>query len=98
MKLFLQKKKKFDQFISFLCGKQVSQMEISYTKQQQKQKQTQMNKNQDSDAMGVFEKHNQLLLQFETQEYFQESAMPEDDKAKADNKQGDGEGVGEKVH
>jgi len=73
---------KFDRFVAFLCGEQKSQMEISYTKQQQKQKQTQKNKNQDSDAMGIFDKKNQLLLQFETTEYFAQTAIAAEDKAK----------------
>ena len=73
---------KFDRFIAFLCGEQASQMEISYTKQQQKQKQTQANKNQDSDAMGIFDKQNQFVLQYETQDYFEETAQPMNDKAK----------------
>ena len=72
----------FDRFIAFLSGDQASQMEISYTKQQQKQKQTQVNKNQDSDAMGVFQKQNQFVLHHETQNYFEETATPKDDKGK----------------
>lgn len=73
---------KFDRFIAFLCGEQQSQMEISYTKQQQKQKQTQKNKNQDSDAMGIFDKKNQMFLQFETMDYFAQTAIAAEDKAK----------------
>jgi len=71
-----------DDFISFLSGKQKSQMEISYTKQQQKQKQTQQNKNQDSDAMGVFHKKNQLVVSFKTDNYFEYALSPRKDMTK----------------
>lgn len=50
----------YDDLVTFLSGEQRSLMEISYTKQQQKQKQKQQNKNQDSDAMGIFDKENQV--------------------------------------
>ena len=60
----------YDDYITFLSGEQRSLMEISYTKQQQKQKQKQQNKNQDSDAMGIFDKENQLKLAFRTENYF----------------------------
>jgi len=72
----------FDEFILFLSGEQRSQMEISYTKQQQKQKTTQQNKNQDSDAMGVFDKQNRLLLVDETTDYFHHSLSSKTDFAK----------------
>jgi len=73
---------KFDRFILFLSGEQRSQMEVSYTKQQQKQKQTQKSKNQDSDAMGFFDKMNQLCLSFETSDYFASTLTPQKDNAK----------------
>lgn len=71
-----------DDYIIFLSGEQHSLMEISYTKQQQKQKQKQQNKNQDSDAMGVFDKRNQLHLQWGVDNYFEDTKTPEDDLAK----------------
>lgn len=72
----------FDDMIIFLSGEQRSLMEISYTKQQQKQKQKQQNKNQDSDAMGIFDKKNQLLLSYRTDDYFEESLKPLEDLGK----------------
>lgn len=72
----------FDNLILFLSGEQKSQMEISYSKQQQKQKQKQQNKNQDSDAMGVFDKKNQLLLSYRVDDYFDETLRPLEDIAK----------------
>ena len=72
----------FDDFIVFLSGEQRSLMEISYTKQQQKQKQKQQNKNQNSDAMGVFDKRNQLRLQFGTDDYFRFSKSSAEDLTK----------------
>mmetsp|Transcript_16564 Transcript_16564/g.40507 ORF Transcript_16564/g.40507 Transcript_16564/m.40507 type:complete len:2315 (+) Transcript_16564:297-7241(+) len=71
-----------DDYIIFLSGEQHSLMEISYTKQQQKQKQKQQNKNQDSDAMGVFDKRNQLHLQWPVDNYFDYTRSAQDDKAK----------------
>jgi hypothetical protein len=73
----------FDDYVIFLSGEQHSLMEISYTKQQQKQKQKQQNKNQDSDAMGVFDKRNQLHLQWGVENYFEYTRSPQDDLAKA---------------
>mmetsp|Transcript_31959 Transcript_31959/g.48617 ORF Transcript_31959/g.48617 Transcript_31959/m.48617 type:complete len:1929 (-) Transcript_31959:223-6009(-) len=72
----------FDEFIMFLSGEQGSLMEISYTKQQQKQKQKQSNKNQNSDAMGLFNRKNQLQLMFETDNYFENAKIAEDDLSK----------------
>ena len=72
----------YDDYMLYLSGEQKSQMEISYTKQQQKQKQTQKNKNQDSDAMGVFDKKNQLSLAFGTENYFDLTLTPEEDLTK----------------
>jgi len=72
----------YDDFINFLSGEQQSQMEISYTKQQQKQKQKQSTKNQDSDAMGVFDKRNQLNLSFETGNYYAYTLSPKEDLTK----------------
>lgn len=71
-----------DDYVIFLSGEQHSLMEISYTKQQQKQKQKQQNKNQDSDAMGVFDKRNQLHLQWSVDNYFDYTRSAQDDKAK----------------
>jgi hypothetical protein len=70
---------RFDDFVVFLSGEQHSQMEISYTKQQQKQKTKQQNKNQDSDAMGVFDKNNQLTLWEETKDYYRLTLKPQND-------------------
>jgi hypothetical protein len=70
---------RFDDFVVFLSGEQHSQMEISYTKQQQKQKTKQQNKNQDSDAMGVFDKNNQLTLWEETKDYYKLTLTPQND-------------------
>jgi hypothetical protein len=72
----------FDDIIGFLSGEQKSLMEISYTKQQQKQKQKQQNKNQDSDAMGVFDKKNQVTLTSRSDNYFKDTLMPLEDVAK----------------
>jgi hypothetical protein len=72
----------FDEYIAFLSGEQLSQMEISYTKQQQKQKTTQQNKNQDSDSMGVFDNQNRLALEYETNDYFQHTLDTLKDYAK----------------
>eukprot|EP00980_Cylindrotheca_fusiformis_P003809 scaffold839_cov138-Cylindrotheca_fusiformis.AAC.4 len=72
----------FDDYVIFLSGEQHSLMEISYTKQQQKQKQKQQNKNQDSDAMGVFDKRNQLQLQWGVENYFEYTRSPHEDLAK----------------
>lgn len=69
----------FDDFILFLSGEQGSLMEISYTKQQQKQKQKQQNKNQNSDAMGLFNRKNQLQLMFEAENYFEHARVEESD-------------------
>lgn len=71
-----------DDFIRFLSGEQEGSMEISYTKQQQKQKQKQSNKNQDADAMGFFHKKNQLILSFETDNYFKYTLKTEKDMTK----------------
>jgi hypothetical protein len=72
----------FDNMIVFLSGEQKSQMEISYSKQQQKQKQKQQNKNQDSDAMGIFDKKNQLSLSYRVDDYFGDTLKPLEDMAK----------------
>jgi hypothetical protein len=72
----------YDNMIVFLSGEQKSLMEISYTKQQQKQKTKQQNKNQDSDAMGVFDDKNQLLLYYRTDDYFQDTLKPLEDAGK----------------
>jgi hypothetical protein len=72
----------YDDIIVFLSGEQKGQMEISYTKQQQKQKQKQQNKNQDSDAMGVFDKKNQLSLSYRSDNYFEDTLMPLEDLSK----------------
>ena len=72
----------FDEFIAFLSGEQKGSMEVSYTKQQQKQKQKQQNKNQDSDAMGIFHKRNQLVISFETDNYFKYALSPSRDSTK----------------
>lgn len=72
----------YDAFIAFLSGDQEGSMEISYTKQQQKQKQKQSNKNQDSDAMGLFDKKNQLRLTFEVDNYFKYTQRPDRDMGK----------------
>merc|ERR1719277_1010336 len=61
----------YDDCIRLLSGEQESLMEISYTKQQQKQKQKQQNKNQDSDMMDIFNKHNQLELWIDCNNYFE---------------------------
>jgi hypothetical protein len=71
-----------DTYIAFLSGEEEGSMEISYTKQQQKQKQKQHNKNQDSDAMGIFHKNNQLLISFETDNYFKYTLKPSTDATK----------------
>jgi len=72
----------FDDFIMFLSGEQGSLMEISYTKQQEKQKEKQQNKNQNSDAMGLFNRKNQLQLKFEVDNYFEHTRVAEDDSSK----------------
>lgn len=72
----------FDELVRFLSGEQESEMEVSYTKQQQKQKQKQQNKNQDSDAMGVFDKKNQLFLRFDCESYFTYASRPKNDMPK----------------
>jgi len=71
-----------DQFILFLSGEQKNHMEISYTKQQQKQRQKQQNKTQDNDAMGIFDKKNQLLLSIDTDNYFQYTLKQQTDLIK----------------
>ena len=71
-----------DDLIVYLSGEQKSQMEISYTKQQQKQKQTQKNKNQDSDAMGIFDKKNQLTLSIDESDYFASTLIGTKDRTK----------------
>jgi hypothetical protein len=74
---------KYDDYVIFLSGEQHSLMEISYTKQQQKQKQKQQNKNQDSDAMGIFDKRNQLHLSWGVDNYFEHIIKsPEEDLTK----------------
>lgn len=72
----------YDDLIMFLSGEQQSLMEISYTKQQQKQKQKQQTKNQDSDAMGLFDKKNRLVLSFEVEDYYQYALVSETDRSK----------------
>lgn len=72
----------YDEYIAFLSGEQKGSMEVSYTKQQQKQKQKQHNKNQDSDAMGIFNKRNQLVISFQTDNYFKYAHSPSTDGTK----------------
>jgi len=72
----------YDDYIAFLSGEQEGSMEISYTKQQQKQKQKQQNKNQDSDAMGIFDKKNQLHLTYDADNYYKYTLKHEKDMTK----------------
>lgn len=72
----------YDDIILFLSGEQRGHMEISYTKQQQKQKAKQQNKNQDSDAMGIFDKKNQVTVSYTTGTFFEDTALWSKDLAK----------------
>jgi len=69
-------------FVAFLAGDEDGRSEISYTKQQQKQKQKQSTKQADSDTMDTFHPRHQILLQTETENYFQYARTPATDLAK----------------
>lgn len=72
----------YDDVITFLSGEQKFQVEMSFSKEHAKQKQKQQNKNQDSDAMGIFERKNQLFLSFQVNDYFEYTRSATEDQGK----------------